>query len=416
MSRKTGSVQTRWIMVAALLLVVAVAVPLTIALVQAGRAPSQGDQGLRLTPTQMDALRETYPIAVEEESSIVSLNPFGSHMVRRADAYVVAEVVETMPEFIHPDPTAVDREVTAAIANAQGAVVVFQSMYPRAFERVAYRLRITETLCRRGDVAESSFPAGQEIVASVEIGWFQSYPVFTPGTRIVIGLSSSSSDMGYTRYVFHMTGTFYAVDGDYVLPAFEEFEPSLCAGLQLGTFRQRLQDELKRSAGHISFLFHSEEALVASLDGGGGLYPVDALEELAGMAERFRWQDSGWFRLANLPDTSRIYLISLASLPERVTQRFEAGEVAEHFVSLQWTLDETDTDAQLAVWIQQGSLVESGRSGIFINMDPKPDTPFEQVRTAAWIQYSHCFRLIFEADITREEALDLCDVERAKLG
>jgi hypothetical protein len=93
-------------------------------LTRSGRATLPTEQGLWLTPARIAALREAYPVAVEGESDTISINPFGSQMVRRADAYVVVDVIEARPEFIHPDPTAVDQEIMAVIANAKGAAAI----------------------------------------------------------------------------------------------------------------------------------------------------------------------------------------------------------------------------------------------------------------------------------------------------
>ncbi len=408
-------VAKRWAAVAALLLVALLAFGFGMLARKSGLFSQPWAVG-RLDPERLAVLRKAYPVAVEKESMANTRNPFGSHMVRMADAYIVAEVVEAKPDFIHPDPTAADMEVTASIARAPGAVVFFQSMVPFSFKSVVYRLRIVELLCRRDGVEETPLSAGRDIVASTGIGRCDSFPVFTPGARIVVGLSGSPSDMGVESYTFPLSGAFYVVDKGYVLPVVEEYEPSLCAGLGLETFRQRLLAEQDTTLHISSLRFPAEEALVASMDGGGGLYPRDILVKLAGLAERFGWRDAGWFRLANLPDGIRATVIILTSLPDRVTQQIDVDHMGERYALLQWNLDETDTDAQLAAWIQQGSLVESERPGIFINLDPNPDTPFGQARSTAWIQHGHCFRLVFVTDIIRENALDLCDVEQATLG
>ncbi|WP_315794066.1 hypothetical protein [Paenibacillus sp. BIC5C1] len=163
-----------------------------------------------LSQERLQELREDYPLSPQ---SLVT--PWMKKVTFRkimdfADAVVVAEVVSVLPNFrmvITTEPDTPERKM----AEKQETT----GMTPYEAEFVSYEVKVHEVIVGE-DVAKETFLFYNAAFAALD-------PKLMPGQRIVTAIKKGVESEQRGGYYSSRYGTYYIVDGDYVLSAYEGF-------------------------------------------------------------------------------------------------------------------------------------------------------------------------------------------------
>lgn len=163
-----------------------------------------------LSQDRLQELREDYPL-----SSQSLVTPWMKKVTFReimdfSDAVVVAEVVSVLPDFsmlITTEPDTPERTMTEKQETT--------GMTPYEAEFVSYKVKVHEVITG-GDVAKETFLFYNAAFAAFD-------PKLMPGQRIVTAIKKGVESEQRGGYYSSRYGTYYIVDGDYVLSAYEGF-------------------------------------------------------------------------------------------------------------------------------------------------------------------------------------------------
>ncbi|MCG7386731.1 hypothetical protein [Paenibacillus sp. ACRRY] len=193
------------------------------------------DAGNRLPLNRIEELREEYPRSTGVPPTINMREVSFREMMDFGEAVIVAEVVSELPNFSvdlraepgTPEGDSAEKDRAAGIA-------------PYKPEFIAYKVNVHQVLTGE-DVKEDTFLFYNADFAGME-------PELKPGMRIVTVVKKGTTGEQVGGYSFTRYGTYYIVDGDYVLSAYEGESEELrefteqTNGIQVDSFIQKIKE------------------------------------------------------------------------------------------------------------------------------------------------------------------------------
>ncbi|WP_342553447.1 hypothetical protein [Paenibacillus sp. FSL R7-0652] len=189
------------------LLLMMFTVTLTACSTAAFKSP-QGAEPSRLSAERIQELRDQYPVYSGVPPLINMREVSFREIMNYADAVIVAEVIGDHPPF--------SVELTAEPGTSEGALAEKQrnqGLSPDEPEFTAYQVKVLEVVSGE-DVPENTFLFYNAVFAGIE-------PELKPGMRIVTAVGKGTAGGQIGGYSFSRSGTYYIVDEDYVLAAYE---------------------------------------------------------------------------------------------------------------------------------------------------------------------------------------------------
>lgn len=228
-----------------LLLFVAVAVQLVLLLSFRNNLQAQATP---LNSAQIASLRQRYPVMVKQPSPMDD-KPFTlqGYIKLVANAYVVAEVVEMLPDHGESIPIYPDEMLPALAEKEKNLGFTLPRMFETTYS--SCRFRIID-IFYQGDSSfrldpDQKISRGQVINASANISSELSVPLpdLQSGMQVVMGIMMTPEGFAYNwDYNFGCSGLYYLVDQKYVLSAYKESALAVFSGYELNQFRHAIQD------------------------------------------------------------------------------------------------------------------------------------------------------------------------------
>ncbi|WP_127537537.1 hypothetical protein [Paenibacillus illinoisensis] len=193
------------------------------------------DAGNRLSLNRIAELREEYPLSTGVPPTINMREVSFREMMDFGEAVIVAEVVSELPNFSvdlrdepgTPEGDSAEKDKDAGIG-------------PYKPEFIAYKVKVLQVVTGEG-VNEDTFLFYNADFAGME-------PELKPGMRIVTVVKKGTTGEQVEGYSFTRYGTYYIVDGDYVLSAYEGESEELreftgkTNGIQVDSFIQKIKE------------------------------------------------------------------------------------------------------------------------------------------------------------------------------
>jgi len=183
----------------------------------------------------MKELREEYPLSTKTPATISMREVSFREIMTYGDAVVVAEVMKVLPSFsveLSTEPGTPER-MMADKDKANG-------MTPYQPKFISYEVKVHEVVTG-ADVPEDTFLFYNADFAGVE-------PELKPGMEIIAVVKKGTTGKQVDGYSFTRYGTYYIVDGDYVLAAYEGESEELrdftekTNGIQLDSFMDKIKN------------------------------------------------------------------------------------------------------------------------------------------------------------------------------
>ncbi|GBF75579.1 hypothetical protein PA598K_03997 [Paenibacillus sp. 598K] len=170
-----------------------------------------------LSAQKIEALRADYPI-YDKDPDFLSTVPLSFQDVfEGVDSVVIGSVVEALPEYSITLP--LESEADKAVDEKNKEL----GFDPRR-EFVQYKLKVEKLIA--GEAVDD------EIILSHNAMFVGIEPELKPGMELLLGLSKGM-DMHEGKYFFSRYGTYYIVEDDYVLPAYEDQVSKTLTGASL---------------------------------------------------------------------------------------------------------------------------------------------------------------------------------------
>ncbi|HOQ07384.1 MAG TPA: hypothetical protein PK127_01185 [Clostridiales bacterium] len=192
-----------------------------------------GSASASLGGKRFSELREKYPL-YEYDPPLISMNkPKFDDLVKRADAFILAEVVEVLPEYTI--------ELIEGSETPEGKIYEKGKEYgmENAEPFVQYRVRVIENI-----TGESS-GKGEEVRGDIIIAMnaqFKGYaPEPEPGMRIVTPVSKGEGKHE-GKYFYSKYGFYYVTDDDYVMSAYVEDHGYKFSGRTLDHLKKKIRE------------------------------------------------------------------------------------------------------------------------------------------------------------------------------
>jgi len=191
--------------------------------------------GSRLSSDRMKELRKQYPRSTGVPATINMREVSFREVMAFGDSVVVAEVMNVLPSFrveLRTEPGTPERKM-ADKDRANG-------MTPYQPEFISYGVKVHEVVTG-DDVAEDTFLFYNADFAGVE-------PELKPGMKIIAVVKKGTAEEQLGGYSFTRYGTYYIVDGEYVLAAYEGESEELrdfteqTNGIQLDAFMDKIKN------------------------------------------------------------------------------------------------------------------------------------------------------------------------------
>ncbi|MGW7159778.1 hypothetical protein [Paenibacillus sp. LK1] len=163
-----------------------------------------------LSQDRLQELRAAYPLSPQSLVTPWMKKVTFREIMDFSDAVVVAEVVSVLPNFsmlITTEPDTPERKM----AEKQETT----GMTPYEAEFVSYEVKVHEVIVGE-NVAKETFLFYNAAFAAFD-------PKLMPGQRIVTAIKKGVESEQRGGYYSSRYGTYYIVDGDYVLSAYEGF-------------------------------------------------------------------------------------------------------------------------------------------------------------------------------------------------
>lgn len=161
-----------------------------------------------LSPERINELRQEYP-AVQgfPPNTMAREIPF-RQVLEVADAVIIAEVVQPNPNF-HSELPAEPNTPEGALTDKTNK----QDLSPAVYEFVSYQVRVEEVI--DGEPVQDTI----DLFYNAEFQGFE--PQLQSGMKIVTAIMSGTGDGQEGKYSFTRYGTYYIVEEEYVLSAYE---------------------------------------------------------------------------------------------------------------------------------------------------------------------------------------------------
>ncbi|WP_340399932.1 hypothetical protein [Paenibacillus sp. FSL H8-0079] len=196
---------------------------------------SQNTASIRLSSDRMKELREQYPLSTGVPATINMREVSFNEIMAFGDGVVVAEVVKVLPSFrveLSTEPGTPERKMADKERD--------NGMTPYQPEFISYEVKVHEVVTG-DDVAEDTFLFYNADFAGVE-------PELKPGMEIIAVVKKGTTGEQLGGYSFTRYGTYYIVDDDYVLAAYEGESEELrdfteqTNGIQLDAFMDKIKN------------------------------------------------------------------------------------------------------------------------------------------------------------------------------
>lgn len=176
------------------------------------------DAGNRLSLNRIAELREEYPLSTGVPPTINMREVSFREMIDFGEAVIIAEVMSELPNF------RVDLRAERGTPEGDSAVKDRAAgIAPYKPEFIAYKVKVHQVVTGE-DVNENTFLFYNADFAGME-------PELKPGMRIVTVVKKGTAGEQVGGYSFTRYGTYYIVDGDYVLSAYEG-NPRSCVNIR----------------------------------------------------------------------------------------------------------------------------------------------------------------------------------------
>ncbi|KGP83471.1 MULTISPECIES: hypothetical protein [unclassified Paenibacillus] len=185
-------------------------ITLTVGLYGCSAPFSEDDELDVLSQDRLQELREEYPLSPQSLVTPWMKKVTFKEIMDFADAVVVAEVVSVLPNFSMVLPTEPDTPERKMTEKQEST-----GMTPYEAEFISYEVKVKEVITG-GTVAKETFLFYNAAFAGIE-------PTLKPGQRIVTAIKKGVEAEQRGGYSFSRYGTYYIVEGDYVLSAYEGF-------------------------------------------------------------------------------------------------------------------------------------------------------------------------------------------------
>lgn len=188
-----------------------------------------------LSQERMKELREEYPLSTNTPATISMREVSFREVMTYGDSVVVAEVMKILPSFsveLSTEPGTPER-MMADKDKANG-------MTPYQPKFISYEVKVHEVVTGT-DVPKDTFLFYNADFAGVE-------PELKPGMEIIAVVKKGTTGKQVDGYSFTRYGTYYIVDGDYVLAAYEGESEELrdftekTNGIQLDSFMDKIKN------------------------------------------------------------------------------------------------------------------------------------------------------------------------------
>lgn len=160
-----------------------------------------------LTPARMEELRQEYKLSSSTPATIHMKDLSFKEVLERTDATIIAEVIRPIAEFSVELPSGPG---TAEGAFADKQISLGGLSYQPKF--TAFQVKVKEVI------------TGVEVTDTIHLVFNSEFkemePALKPGMKIVTAIKKADGQRE-GNYFFTRYGTFYIVDEDYVLAAFE---------------------------------------------------------------------------------------------------------------------------------------------------------------------------------------------------
>lgn len=182
---------------------------------------------------EINRLREKYPLYEEDPPLIDMRKPKLEDLVKRADAFVLAEVLEALPEYTVE--LIEDSDTPEGKLYEKGKEYGMQN----TASFMQYRVRVIENI-----TGESS-GKGEEVRGDIIIAMnaqFRGYaPEPEPGMRIVTPVSKGEGKHE-GKYFYSKYGFYYVTDDDHVLSAYVEDDGYEFTGRTLDHLKKKIRE------------------------------------------------------------------------------------------------------------------------------------------------------------------------------
>ncbi|KAA8753487.1 MULTISPECIES: hypothetical protein [Paenibacillus] len=191
--------------------------------------------GSRLSSDRMNELRKEYPLSTGVPATINMREVSFREIMSYGDGVVVAEVMNVLPSFrveLTTEPGTPERKM--ADKDRANGITPYQS------EFISYQVKVHEVVTG-ADVPKDTFLFYNADFAGVE-------PELKPGMKIIAVVKKGTTGEQLGGYSFTRYGTYYIVDGDYVLAAYEGESEELrdftekTNGIQLDFFMDKIKN------------------------------------------------------------------------------------------------------------------------------------------------------------------------------
>lgn len=192
-------------------------------------------EGSGLSFDRMNELRKEYPLSTGVPATINMREVSFREIMTYGDGVVVAEVMNVLPSFrveLTTEPGTPEQKM-ADKDRANG----FTSYQP---EFISYEVKVHEVITGN-DVADDTFLFYNADFAGVE-------PELKTGMKIIAVVKKGTTGEQLGGYSFTRYGTYYIVDGEYVLAAYEGESEELrefteqTNGIQLDAFMDKIKN------------------------------------------------------------------------------------------------------------------------------------------------------------------------------
>ncbi|MEK5058024.1 hypothetical protein BK126_07015 [Paenibacillus sp. FSL H7-0326] len=169
-----------------------------------------------LSPERINELRQEYPAEQGFPPNIMAREIPFQQVLEVADAVIIAEVVQPNPNF-HSELFTEPNTPEGALAEKTNK----QNLSPAVYEFFSYQVRVEEVIY--GETVENII----DLFYSSEMKGFE--PELEAGMKIVTAIMSGTGDEQEGKYSYTRYGTYYIVDENYVLSAYEGHSEELTA-------------------------------------------------------------------------------------------------------------------------------------------------------------------------------------------
>lgn len=182
----------------------------------------------RLDATQIEALREQYPVCGIDAPAGLTLRKMDVNEVKsKAESFVFGEVVGEVMKY----------NVTTSLSNEELSEKRNQNGIKEVFEFYEYTIEVI-------DDTEGKYKQGDLITIAANMDFINYNPALSEGMRIVVPVAKDKEKSSRNHYV--VDGMYYVTPDGYALAAFDEESVSVARGVSSGIKVETLLKNLKK--------------------------------------------------------------------------------------------------------------------------------------------------------------------------